>query len=55
MKYQAIFIGEKIHFYHLFTKNNDEFEKIYLWAMKENIGYFDECGKKISEILYRNL
>lgn len=55
MKYQAIFIGEKNTLLPFIHKNNDEFEKIYLWDMKENIGYFDECDKKIAEILYQNL
>ena len=50
-----LFMLEKNTIFPFIYKNNDEFEKIYLWAMKENIGYFDECGKKISEILYRNL
>ena len=32
-------------------KENDEMEKIYLWDMKEDIGYVDECDINIVEII----
>ena len=52
IKYQAVYVGVKNTLLPFIHKNNDEFEKIYLWDMKENIGYFDECDKKIVEILF---
>lgn len=55
LKYQAVYVG-KINELTSFTHNEgDEMDKLYLWDMKENIGYVDECDVKIVEIVYRNL
>lgn len=51
IKYQAVFKGCKNEFFPFVYEENDEMEKIYLWDMKENIGYVDECDIKIAEIV----
>lgn len=51
IKYQAIFVGYQSELSPFIHEENDEMEKIYLWDMKENIGYVDECDKKIVEIV----
>lgn len=52
-KYQAVFAGCQNELSPFIHAENDQMEKIYLWDMKENIGYVDECDKKIVEIVYR--
>ena len=41
IKYQAIYIGYKSRLSDFIYKDNDEMKKIYLWNLKENIGYVD--------------
>ena len=50
IKYQAIFAGYQNELSPFIHEEDDEMEKIYLWDMKEDIGYVDECDKKIIEI-----
>lgn len=49
-KYQAVFVGCTDELSPFVHEKNDEMEKIYLWDMKENMGYVDECDVKIIEI-----
>lgn len=51
IKYQAVFVGEQDELLPFIHEENDEMEKIYLWDMKEDIGYVDECDKKIVEMV----
>lgn len=51
IKYQAIFVGYQNELSPFIHEENDEMERIYLWDMKEDIGYVDECDKKIAEIV----
>lgn len=51
IKYQAIFVGCANELFPFDHEENDEMEKIYLWDMKEDIGYVDECDKKIAEMV----
>ncbi len=51
IKYQAIFVGYQNELSPFIHEENDEMESIYLWDMKEDIGYVDECDKKIAEIV----
>lgn len=50
VKYQAVFASRQNELSPFIHEENDEMEKIYLWDMKEDIGYVDECDKKIIEI-----
>lgn len=51
IKYQVIFVGRENELSPFNHEENDEMEKIYLWDMKEDIGYVDECDKKIAEMV----
>ena len=51
IKYQAIFRGYKNELSPFIHEENDEMKEIYLWDMKEDIGYVDECDIKIVEIV----
>lgn len=44
-KYQAVFLGESVELMPFTYTDMDEMEKIYLWELKEDIGYVDECNK----------
>ena len=50
-KYQAVFLGESTELIPFIHSDIDEMEKIYLWDLKEDIGYVDECDKAIVEIV----
>ncbi|MBD5104307.1 MAG: NUDIX hydrolase [Ruminococcaceae bacterium] len=51
VKHQAVFVGCQNELYPFIHEENDEMDKIYLWDMKEDIGYVDECDIKIVEIV----
>lgn len=51
IKHQAIFVGCQNELSPFIREESDEMEKIYLWDMKEDIGYVDECDKKIVEMV----
>ena len=51
IKHQAVFIGCQSELSPFVHEENDEMDKIYLWDMKEDIGYVDECDIKIVEIV----
>ena len=53
IKYQAIYVGYKKNLSEFIYHTGDEMKKIYLWDLNEDIGYFDECDKKIAEIVFR--
>ena len=51
LKYQAVFVGKMEELTPFLHVKGDEMEKLYLWDMKEQIGYVDECDVKIAEIV----
>lgn len=51
IKHQAIFVCYQDELSPFIHEENDEMEKIYLWDMKEDIGYVDECDIKIVDIV----
>lgn len=46
-RWQAVYLGHKDELDHFEKQNNDEMDKILLWDLKEDIGYFDECDLEI--------
>ena len=53
IKYQAVFMGILTKLLPFIPKEDDEMKEIHLWDMNEEIGYIDECDKKIVEIICR--
>ena len=51
IKYQAVYAGCQSELSPFVHQEDDEMEKIYLWDMKEDIGYVDECDIKIAEMV----
>ncbi len=51
VKYQAVFVGELSELLPFIPDEKDEMKEIYLWDMDEDIGYVDECDKKIAEMV----
>ena len=51
IKHQVIFVCYQDELSPFIHEENDEMEKIYLWDMKEDIGYVDECDIKIVDIV----
>ena len=51
LKYQAVYVGAISELAPFIHTEGDEMNKIYLWDMKENIGYVDECDLKIVELV----
>lgn len=51
IKHQAIFVCYQNELAPFIHEENDEMEKIYLWDMKEDIGYVDECDIKIVDMV----
>lgn len=54
IKYQAVFVGTQKELQTFEHQDNDEMDKLYLWDMKEDIGYVDECDVKIAEMICGN-
>ena len=48
-KYQAVFVGEIAELVPFVHREEDEMSKIYLWDLKEDIGYVDECDIAIAK------
>ena len=51
IKYQAVFTGELPELQPFVHSERDEMKRIWLWDLKEDIGYVDECDLKIVEMI----
>nr|WP_289765924.1 NUDIX hydrolase [uncultured Acetatifactor sp.] len=50
IRYQAVYLGHKDELQNFIKQDNDEMDKIMLWDLKEDIGYFDECDLEILKL-----
>ncbi|WP_251205553.1 NUDIX hydrolase [Acetatifactor aquisgranensis] len=50
IRYQAVYLGYKDELQSFIKQDNDEMDKIMLWDLKEDIGYFDECDLEILKL-----
>ncbi len=51
IRYQAVYLGYKDELESFIKQENDEMDRIMLWDLKEDIGYFDECDLEIVRLL----
>jgi 8-oxo-dGTP diphosphatase len=51
VKYQAVFVGYQSKLFPFERKEDDEFDEINLWDLKEDIGYVDEVDVKIAKMV----
>ena len=51
VKYQAVFVGYQSELFPFERKEDDEFDEINLWDLKEDIGYVDEVDVKIAKMV----
>lgn len=50
IRYQAIYMAYKDELVRYIKRDNDEMDRIMLWDLKEDIGYFDECDLEIVKL-----
>lgn len=50
IRYQAVYFGYIDKLENFMKQDNDEMDRIMLWDLKEEIGYFDECDLKIVKL-----
>ena len=51
LRWQAVYLGHKNELEQYVKQDGDEMDKIMLWDLKEDIGYFDECDLKIIQLI----
>lgn len=49
LRWQAVYLGHKNGLEHYVKQDGDEMDKIMLWDLKEDIGYFDECDLEVAK------
>lgn len=50
IRFQAIYLGYKDELENFTKQDDDEMDRIMLWDLKEDIGYFDECDLEIVKL-----
>ena len=50
IRFQAVYLGYKDELENFTKQDDDEMDRIRLWDLKEDIGYFDECDLKVVEL-----
>lgn len=50
IRFQAIYLGYKNELENFTKQDDDEMDRIMLWDLKEDIGYFDECDLEIVKL-----
>ena len=55
IRYQAVYLGYKDEPESFTKQENDEMDRIMLWDLIEDIGYFDECDLEIARLCMKTL
>lgn len=50
VRFQAVYLGYKDELENFTKQDNDKMDRIRLWDLKEDIGYFDECDLEIVKL-----
>lgn len=51
IRFQAVCLGYKDEREYFTKQDNDEMDRLKLWDLKEDIGYFDECDLEIAKLI----
>ncbi|MCM1045572.1 MAG: hypothetical protein NC417_08680 [Candidatus Gastranaerophilales bacterium] len=51
IRFQAVYLGYKDEREYFTKQDNDEMDRLKLWDLKEDVGYFDESDLEIAKLI----